>query len=170
MTNEELNYFLDKIGRDEAGHQVIQANAKIAVAALEELQKVFNATMNSIEITPKYKEVNQWGETEEEYQKWKLNAAMESLKCARTPAAKLVMLYFWNRLDHKFNEDAQELNFRVTEVAQDLGITSKGIRDILPALETDGFIRRKSGWNWHFIGEPVMRRMENEISKHLGGE
>ena len=66
MTNDELNHFLDHVGRDEEDQQVIHTTAMTAVAALEELQRVFNDTMSSTQITPKYKKVNRWGETEEE--------------------------------------------------------------------------------------------------------
>lgn len=49
MTNDELNHFLDPIGRDEADQQVIETSVERVVAALEELQRVSQATRHRIE-------------------------------------------------------------------------------------------------------------------------
>jgi len=167
MTNDELNHFLDHVGRDEESQQVIHTTAMTAVAALEELQRVFNDTMSSTEITPKYTEVNRWGETELEYQMWKSKMAIESLALVRTPASKMAMLYFWNQLVHKFNEEPQEIEFRVHEVARDLRLNDKGFRDLIPYLMSSGLFRRESRSIWTFIGEPVMRGIDDAIEEHL---
>jgi hypothetical protein len=167
MTNDELNHFLNQIGLEEEGQQVIHTTAMTAVAALEELEKVWSTTLSSIKTTPKMKERNRWGETEEEYQKWKSKMAIESLAYARTPSSKLAMSYFWNRIDHSFKDEPQVIVFGVPEIARQFGLTDKGFRDLLPALINTGLFRRDQFRKWSFIGEPVMRRIDDAIEEHL---
>ena len=167
MTNDELNHFLDHVGRDEEDQQVIHTTAMTAVAALEELQRVFNTTMSSTKLTPKYKEVNRWGETEVEYQKWKSTVAFESISLVRTPATKMAMLYFWNRITHKFNEEPQQIKFHIPDVGRELGLSEVGFRRLIPYLMKTGLFRRGGRSDWAFIGEIVMRSIDDAIEEHL---
>ena len=146
MTQDEINYFLNEVTEN---------------------------------ITPKYKKINRWGETEEQYQKW-LRSNADGWLTAKgwSLGSRVVMSHLWNKIDHNFDMDvntywSDELRgplafnpdypyqeFKQSDLAKELGMTNKGIREILENIsDTDYFVQRhpfKFGY-WIHNGESVIR-------------
>lgn len=172
MTNSEINEFLGDLSfdRDEI------------VGKLERLQKTLDQAMPSVLGVPKYKSVNQYNETREEYQKWLRSQADGWLTAdCWSMGTRIVMAHLWNKINHDFDQkletywhdeyegklawknDYPYFEFKQSDLAKELGMTNKGLRQILISVsDCDRWIQRHPfKYNyWVFNGEAVTRSYE----------
>ena len=154
------------------------------IGTLEEVRTAIQEAMDSV-LEPKYKNTNRWDETPEMYQKWKLKHIQNILMGeSSTRGARIIMAYLWTKIDHPFNvipkcywkeylgkggeldfdpEYKYYVTFKQSDLARELGMTNKGVREILESIKNvDHVVQRHPHFfnYWIFNGEAVTRSYE----------
>jgi len=142
------------------------------------LQKTLNEAIASSLAKDTYNVLNEYGQTRIEYQKWLRSEVGRWLRASDwSLGQRVVMAHLWSKIDHKFDlkpqfwmegDNPSDLNeyhfiFRQSDLAEELGMTNKGMREILEQLSgTDALVQKHpyKAFHWIFNGEAISRSYE----------